>query len=281
GGDPTRRLPGPARHCRIETDLDLRDPAAQGLQPDQHRSAALDLPGRDRHQARLYGRRRLLPGRRRDAQRADDPGRRARQHAAFHGRDDPPRLRVQASSNPLRFAPMGGMGEIFKLGIPWTHLVLRAVIIYVVFFIGLRLFGKRELGQFTTFDLVLVLLVANALQPAITGPDQSVTGGAIIVAILLVFNRAVAMLRSRWPWFDALIEPPPTVVVADGQISKAALEKEGLSEDDVEMAIREHGVDKISDVKEAVLENDGSISVVTKGSGNRYRRRRRVRFLKR
>jgi uncharacterized membrane protein YcaP (DUF421 family) len=70
-------------------------------------------------------------------------------------------------------------------------------------------------------------------------------------------------------------------VVQDGQISKPALDKEGLSETDVEMAIREHGVDKLSDVKQAVLENDGSISVVTKGSGMRYRRRRRVRFLKR
>ncbi|TME52009.1 MAG: DUF421 domain-containing protein [Chloroflexi bacterium] len=176
---------------------------------------------------------------------------------------------------------MGGLGEIFHLGIPWWHLVARAVIIYVVFFIGLRLFGKRELGQFTTFDLVLVLLVANALQPAITGPDNSVTGGAIIVAILLVFNRGVAMVRSRWPWFDRLIEPPPTVVVKDGNVINESLEKEGLSVDDVEMAIREHGVEKLSDVKEAVLENDGSISVVTKASGQRYRRRRRVRFLKR
>src|SRR5207245_10369472 len=140
---------------------------------------------------------------------------------------------------------MGDWSEIFRLGIPWTHLVLRAVIIYVVFFIGLRLFGKRELGQFTTFDLVLVLLVANALQPAITGPDQSVTGGAIIVVILLVFNRAVAMLRSRWLWFDALIEPPPTVVVVDGQISKVALDKGGLGETDVESAIRGHGFDTL------------------------------------
>lgn len=176
---------------------------------------------------------------------------------------------------------MGDIGEIFKLGIPWGHLVIRAVLIYLIFFIGLRLFGKRELGQFTTFDLVLVLLVANALQPAITGPDQSVTGGTIIIVILLVFNRGVALLRSRWPWFDELIEPPPTVVVSEGQISKAALEKEGLSETDVEMAIREHGVDDVSEVKLAVLENDGSISVVTKGSGERFRRRRRVRFLKR
>ena len=176
---------------------------------------------------------------------------------------------------------MGDIGEIFKLGIPWSHLVIRAVIIYVVFFIGLRLFGKRELGQFTTFDLVLVLLVANALQPAITGPDNSVTGGVIIITILLVFNRMVALVRNRWPWFDALIDPPPTVVVQDGQISKPALEKEGLSETDVEMAIREHGIDKLSDVKQAVLENDGSISVVTKGTSERFHRRRRVRFLKR
>src|SRR5207244_4736136 len=132
---------------------------------------------------------------------------------------------------------MGGIGEIFKLGIPWTHLVLRAVIIYVVFFIGLRLFGKRELGQFTTFDLVLVLLVANALQPAITGPDQSVTGGALIVAILLVFNRGVAMVRSRWPWFDRLIEPPPTVGVKGGNVINESMAKEGVSVEEVEMAL--------------------------------------------
>src|SRR5205823_2870941 len=147
---------------------------------------------------------------------------------------------------------MGGIGEIFKLGIPWTHLVLRAVIIYVVFFIGLRLFGKRELGQFTTFDLVLVLLVANALQPAITGPDQSVTGGAIIVAILLVFNRAVAMLRSRWPWFDALIEPPPTVLVADVAGSTAL--GDALDPEDVRVLLRRY-----YDVAREVVTEHGGI----------------------
>src|SRR5258708_9433299 len=113
---------------------------------------------------------------------------------------------------------MGDISEIFNLVIPWTHLVIRAVIIYVVFFIGLRLFGKRELGQFTTFDLVLVLLVANALQPAITGPDNSVTGGVIIISIPLVFNRAVALVRSRWLWVHALIDLLPTVVVQDAHI---------------------------------------------------------------
>jgi uncharacterized membrane protein YcaP (DUF421 family) len=173
------------------------------------------------------------------------------------------------------------MSEIFKLSIPWWELVVRSLIIYAVFFVGLRVFGKRELGQFTVFDLVLVLLVANALQPAITGPDNSVTGGVIIIIVLLLINRGVAMLRSYWPAFDRLIDPPPTVVVQDGNLVMPNLEKEGLSVDDVQMAIREHGFDKLSDVGLAVLENDGSVSVVGKGSAERYRRRRRVRFLKR
>src|SRR2546430_1834348 len=173
---------------------------------------------------------------------------------------------------------MGDLGELFHLGIPWWHLVLRAALIYVIFFIGLRLFGKRELGQFTTFDLVLVLLVANALQPAITGPDSSITGGVINVATPPPFHPGGAMLPNMWPAFDHLIEPPPTQVVKDGNLLTANLEREGLSVDDIQMAIREHGVDKLSDVKEAVLENDGSISVVTR-SGEHLRRRRRVRFL--
>lgn len=173
------------------------------------------------------------------------------------------------------------MGALFKLGVPWWELILRSLLIYGVFFVGLRLFGKRELGQFTIFDLVLVLLVANALQPAITGPDNSVTGGAIIIVTLLLVNRGIALLRSYWPAFDRLVEPPPTVVVEDGKLIKKNLEKEGLSQNDVEMALREHGVDKIENAKLAVLENDGSISVVDKGQPDSYRRRRRVRFLKR
>lgn len=173
------------------------------------------------------------------------------------------------------------MSQLFKLGVPWWELILRSLLIYAVFFVGLRLFGKRELGQFTIFDLVLVLLVANALQPAITGPDNSVTGGVIIILTLLLLNRGIALLRSYWPAFDHLVEPPPTVVVEDGKLIKKNLEKEGLSQNDVEMALREHGVDKIENAKLAVLENDGSISVVDKSQPGSYRRRRRVRFLKR
>ncbi len=168
------------------------------------------------------------------------------------------------------------------LSVPWWELVLRAVVIYVVFFVGLRLFGKRELGQFTVFDLVLILLVANALQPAITGPDNSVTGGVIIIASLLLLNRGVAMARSRFPAFDRLIEPPATPIIKDGRWIQRAMDKEGVSQEDALMALREHGVEKVEDVRLACLEEDGSISVVTKDSrGASPRRRRRVRFLRR
>ena len=174
------------------------------------------------------------------------------------------------------------MGTLFKLSIPWWELVIRALLIYAVFFVGLRLFGKRELGQFTTFDLVLILLVANALQPAITGPDNSVTGGIIIILTLLLLNRGMALLRSRWPWLDNLIEPPPTVIARDGQWLEKAMEEEGLSLEDGKMALREHGVAKVDAVKLAVLEEDGSISVITKDAagGANKRRRRRIRFLR-
>ncbi len=174
------------------------------------------------------------------------------------------------------------MAELFKLGVPWWELIIRSLVIYGVFFVGLRIFGKRELGQFTIFDLVLVLLVANALQPAITGPDNSLTGGIIIIVTLLLLNRGVAMLRSRWPAFDHLIDPPPTVLIENGKLLKKNIEKEGLSIEDVQMALREHGVEKVDGCKLAVLENDGSISVVDKDNPGSYRRkRRRVRFLNR
>ena len=172
------------------------------------------------------------------------------------------------------------MDEILKLGVPWWTLIVRSIIIYAAFFIGLRLFGKREIGQFTLFDLVLLLLVANALQPAITGPDTSLTGGIVIIAALLLVNRGVAFLRTRIPALDYLIEPPPTPVARDGSWLHRNLEKEGLSLKDCEMAMREHGIDKVGDVKLAVLEEEGSISVVGKDQdlNTVWRRRRRLRL---
>jgi uncharacterized membrane protein YcaP (DUF421 family) len=170
------------------------------------------------------------------------------------------------------------MGQLFHLGVPWYELVVRSVGIYLVLLLGLRVFGKREVGQFTLFDLVFVLLVANAVQPAMTGPDASLFGGIIIVFSLLTANWIVGRLDDI-PAFHRLVTPSPTYLVRDGKVLEQAMEKEGITKDEVEMAIREHGLDDIALVKQAVLESDGSISIVGKDEKTQ-RRRRKVRFIR-
>jgi uncharacterized membrane protein YcaP (DUF421 family) len=171
------------------------------------------------------------------------------------------------------------MGDLSQLAIPVWDLVLRSIVIYLALLIGLRLFGKREVGQFTLFDLVMVLLVANAVQPAMTGPDSSLAGGLIIVVTLLVLNWTLGYLRLRSPIIRRALESNPTVIAQNGQWLPAALAREGVELEEAEASLREHGLDSVSDVKLAVLELDGTISVVPMSSDT-YRSRRRVRFLR-
>ena len=168
---------------------------------------------------------------------------------------------------------------MLNLAVPWWELIVRPAVIYIVLLAGLRIFGKREVGQFTLFDLVFILLVANAVQPAMTGPDSSLLGGVIIIAALLVANLSVAWL-DRTPFFHRLTTPSPTVIAKDGQCLTDAMRREGVLESDVEMAMREHGIDQVKDVKLAVLEADGSISIVPEGSVVHHSRHR-VRFVRR
>jgi uncharacterized membrane protein YcaP (DUF421 family) len=142
----------------------------------------------------------------------------------------------------------------------------RAAIVYVALLIGLRLMGKREIGQMTVFDLVVVLLLSNAVQNAMVGPDTSVQGGLVAAFVLLVANRAVAAARLHSAAWGRLIEGNPTVLIQEGQILDAAIRKEGLERAQVEMAMREHGVDSVDGVRLAVMETDGSISIVPRDS---------------
>ena len=164
---------------------------------------------------------------------------------------------------------------MWQLGIPPLELVARTVVVYVLFLGALRFFGKREIGQFTPFDLALILLAANALQPAITGPDASIPGAAIIIVTIFVLNRGVGELRRRVPAVRRLLEPSATVVGRNGRWIEGALAREDLDEDDLEAALREHGLDSVSEMKLATLEEDGSISVVARDRGVRMHPRRR------
>jgi len=145
--------------------------------------------------------------------------------------------------------------------------------------VALRVSGKREVGQFTLYDLVFILLVANALQPAMTGLDTSLVGGLILIAALVAANFVVGRLDSI-DAFHRVFAPKPSILIQDGKVLPETLKREGVSVDELEMAIREHGVDDVKAVRLGVLEPDGTISIVpVDGEGRKSRRR--VRFLPR
>jgi uncharacterized membrane protein YcaP (DUF421 family) len=168
---------------------------------------------------------------------------------------------------------------MLKLDVPAWNIALRTAAVYAVALIGLRLAGKREIGQMTVFDLVVLLLIANAVQNAMVGPDTSLTGGVLAAVVLLVLNTVLARLRLRWPRLRQLVEGSPTLLVLRGEVLTDHLRREGLDQDTLEAALREHGVANVADVEMAVLEIDGSISVVPAGAETR-RVRRPVKSLK-
>ena len=168
---------------------------------------------------------------------------------------------------------------MFHLQVSAWIIAVRTAIIYVSLLFGLRLAGKREMGQMTPFDLVVIILVANAVQNAMVGPDTSVTGGLIAAAVLIFGNYGLAMIGERVPWVRRAVEGSPTLLIHNGRFVTKSMSHEGIDKDEVMMAIREHGVDKVEDVRTAVLETDGSISIVSTG-GRAIRTRRHVRFLK-
>jgi uncharacterized membrane protein YcaP (DUF421 family) len=160
---------------------------------------------------------------------------------------------------------------------PW-ELVARSVAVYLVMLLALRVFGKREIGQFTLFDLVLVLLVANAVQPAMTGPDTSLSGGLLIILTLVLTNRVLAEGRRRVPFLRRVLESPATTIAREGAWLTDDVNREGLDAADLDAALREHGIASVDEVALAVLEPDGSISVVPR-HGRAAARRRRIRVV--
>jgi len=127
---------------------------------------------------------------------------------------------------------------------------------------------------------VVLLLIANAVQNAMVGPDTSLTGGLLAAVVLLVINFLVARLRLHWPVLRRAVEGTPTVLVLHGEVFRHNLRREGLDQDTLEAALREHGVAELSDVEMAVLEIDGSISVVPVGSTTTHVKRPPLKYLR-
>src|SRR5436309_10402521 len=148
--------------------------------------------------------------------------------------------------------------------LPSAHVLVeiaaRTAVIYGVVLIGVRISGKREVGQMTPFDLTLLLLISNAVQNAMTGPDTSLLGGVVAAGTLLVLNYFVAELSGANRRFRRFVQGQPALLVHDGQVIASHMAKEHVSMDELQRALREHGINSYHDVALAVLEVDGSIS---------------------
>jgi len=163
---------------------------------------------------------------------------------------------------PYVQAAVGDSATVFVTG-------LRVAVVYALVLLLLRLTGKRVLGQLTPFDLVTLLLLSSAVQNAMIGPDASVTGGVLGAAVLLVLNR----LLARVPRLRDRIEGKPTLLIHQGSVLEESLHQEDVSLGELEAALREHGVLSAEAVASAVLEVDGSISVVPIEQGALHRLR--------
>jgi uncharacterized membrane protein YcaP (DUF421 family) len=141
-----------------------------------------------------------------------------------------------------------------------ADIVLRTAVIYMVVLVGVRLSGKREVGQMTPFDLTLLLLISNAVQNAMTGPDTSLLGGVVAACTLLILNYFIAELSGGNRRFRKFVQGQPSLLVHDGQVIPSHLAREHVSMDELQRALREHGIGSMHDVALAVLEVDGSIS---------------------
>src|SRR5213080_952479 len=148
--------------------------------------------------------------------------------------------------------------------LPSAHVLVeiaaRTAVIYGVVLIGVRISGKREVGQMTPFDLTLLLLISNAVQNAMTGSDSSLIGGVIAATTLLILNYVVAELSGANRRFRKFVQGQPSLLVHDGQVISAHMAKEHVSMDELQRAMREHGISSYHDVALSVLEVDGSIS---------------------
>ena len=157
---------------------------------------------------------------------------------------------------------------MWNISLPWWEFVLRGFIIYTFLIVILRATGKRQIGQMSPFDLVLLLVLSNAVQNSMNGGDNSVTGGIILSITLDSANWITGKITFSSKKAERLIEGAPQVLVHDGRVYEQALADAQLTRHELMAAIRNEGYTDLSEIRAVILENDGSISVIPKRPKN-------------
>jgi uncharacterized membrane protein YcaP (DUF421 family) len=142
----------------------------------------------------------------------------------------------------------------------------KTAVVYVFLVAGLRLFGKRELGQMNLYDLVLIIILGNSVQNAMINNDTTLGGGIVAAIVLLVLNRLFNTLVLRSKRVERVMVGEPVLIVHDGHALAGRMASEGITREQLDAALREHGIDDVSQVHQAVMEVDGTISVVPAGA---------------
>jgi uncharacterized membrane protein YcaP (DUF421 family) len=154
--------------------------------------------------------------------------------------------------------------DMFVLALPVAEKIVRPVIVYLFLIGGLRLAGKRELAQLNPFDLVVLLTLSNTVQNAIIGDDNSVTGGLVGAATLLVVNYLVVRFLFKEPTIDRLVEGKSALLIDKGELQHKQLGKELISESELEAAARRQGFGDLREVEECSLEPGGILTFTAK-----------------
>jgi uncharacterized membrane protein YcaP (DUF421 family) len=161
---------------------------------------------------------------------------------------------------------------MLTLAVPWWELVLRSAVVFGVLLLLLRLTGKRQVGQLAPNDLVLLLILSNAVQNSMNAGDNSLVGGLISATTLVGLNLALNRLVVKHRRIERLLEGRPQILVRDGNVYEAALADAGITHDELGGALRQNGCADAREVHLAILETNGSISVLKRhpgtGAGN-------------
>lgn len=150
---------------------------------------------------------------------------------------------------------------MFELQLPAWELVVRAGTIYVALLAMMRLSGKRTVGQFTPFDLLVMLLLSEAVSQGLTAGEESITGALILAAVLILLNGLIGFIGSRSKRMQSLLEGDPVMIGRDGRWFTEVMKRHRLCQPDVEQALREADC-SLENMKLATLEIDGSISIL-------------------
>jgi uncharacterized membrane protein YcaP (DUF421 family) len=156
--------------------------------------------------------------------------------------------------------------SVFVPVLPVAEILLRGTLIYLALFVLLRLLPRREIGSVGTSDLLVVVLIADAVQNALGADYRSITEGLLLVLTILFWSYIIDWLDHRFPRLH-LVNAPPRLLIRHGRILRANLRRERFTEDELMAQLREHGVRSPSQVESAHLEGDGKISVVRMGGG--------------